>query len=167
MPRPETGTRSPLFLVRRCVGWLAPGFSRVRSGLIPLRIRSSRLAVVAEALEPGADAVVLTFRDGRQVALPSSLAEVLRASAREAADGHELTLLPSDATLTPAEVDELLDTLNRAGLPAFTKRLRDRPIPTTPCWPRSSLPPERCDLVCFGGDDGNRTHDPLLAKQVL
>ena len=44
--------------------------------------------VVAEAMESGADAVILTFSDGRQVALPSSLAEVLRASAREVADGH-------------------------------------------------------------------------------
>lgn len=63
---------------------------------------------VAEALESGLDAVVLTFPDGRQVALPSSLAEVLRASAREVADGHGLTVLPSDATLTPAEAAELL-----------------------------------------------------------
>ena len=64
--------------------------------------------VVAEAMESGADAVILTFSDGRQVALPSSLAEVLRASAREVADGHGLTVLPSGATLPPAEAAELL-----------------------------------------------------------
>lgn len=63
---------------------------------------------VAEAMERSAGAVVLTFSDGREVALPVSLAAVLRASAREVADGHALTVLPSDAMLTPAEAAELL-----------------------------------------------------------
>jgi hypothetical protein len=33
--------------------------------------------------------------------------------------------------------------------------------------PTAKAGPQRCDLGKFGGDDGNRTHDPLLAKQVL
>ena len=82
--------------------------------------------VVAEAMELGADAVILTFSDGRQVALPSSLAEVLRASAREVADGHGLTVLPSDATLTPAEAAELLG-LSR---PFVARLLDDGEIPS-------------------------------------
>lgn len=64
--------------------------------------------VVAEAMERSADAVALTFSDGREVALPASLAAILRASAREVADGHALTVLPSDVMLTPAEAAELL-----------------------------------------------------------
>lgn len=74
----------------------------------PTKDQAESAGEVAEALESGLDAVVLTFPNGRQVALPSSLAEVLRASAREVADGHGLTVLPSDAKLTPAEAAELL-----------------------------------------------------------
>ena len=33
--------------------------------------------------------------------------------------------------------------------------------------PTAKAGPQRCDLGKFGGDDGNRTHDPLLAKQDL
>lgn len=29
----------------------------------------------------------------------------------------------------------------------------------------AEVDPQRCDLGKLGGDDGNRTHDPLLAKQ--
>lgn len=74
----------------------------------PAADQRASAGAVAEAMEGSADPVVLTFPDGRQVALPSSLAEVLRASAREVADGHALTVLPSDAMLTPAEAAELL-----------------------------------------------------------
>jgi excisionase family DNA binding protein len=81
---------------------------------------------VADAMGQSTGAVVLTFSDGRQVALPSSLAEVLRASAREVADGHALTVLPSDAMLTPAEAAELLG-LSR---PFVARLLDDGEIPS-------------------------------------
>lgn len=81
---------------------------------------------VAEAMERSADPVVLTFSDGRDVTLPASLAAVLRASAREVADGHALTVLPSDATLTPAEAAELLG-LSR---PFVVRLLDDGEIPS-------------------------------------
>lgn len=63
---------------------------------------------VVGALSGSADGVVLRFPDGREIALPSSLVELVRASAQELADGHALTVLPSDAMLTPAETGELL-----------------------------------------------------------
>lgn len=50
----------------------------------------------------------MSFPDGRRVALPWSLVAVMRASARELAEGHAVTVLPADAMLTPAEVGELL-----------------------------------------------------------
>jgi excisionase family DNA binding protein len=52
--------------------------------------------------------VVLSFPDGSTVALPASLVDVVRASARELAEGRAVTVLPADAVLTPAEVGELL-----------------------------------------------------------
>ncbi len=75
---------------------------------------------MAEALEESAEVVLLAFPNGWQMALPSSLTEVLRASAREIAQGHALTVLPSDAMLTPAEAAELLG-LSRS----FVARLLD------------------------------------------
>lgn len=55
-----------------------------------------------------ADGVELVFAGGRRVSLPVSLVDVMRASARELADGHAVTVLSADAVLTPAEVGELL-----------------------------------------------------------
>jgi excisionase family DNA binding protein len=104
-----------------------------RTGLLKHAVRVDPTAdqlepagAVAEAMEFSTDAVVLTFPDGRQVALPSSLAEVLRASAREVAEGRALTVLPSDATLTPAEAAELLG-LSR---PFVARLLDDGEIPS-------------------------------------
>jgi excisionase family DNA binding protein len=69
--------------------------------------RSAGEVADAMAMEPD-DAVVLMFPDGRQVPLPASLVDVVRASAKELAEGHGVTVLPADAVLTPAEVGELL-----------------------------------------------------------
>lgn len=63
---------------------------------------------VAGAMATSSEGVTLSFPDGRRVALPSSLVTVMRASARELAEGHAVTVLPADAMLTPAEVGELL-----------------------------------------------------------
>ncbi len=52
--------------------------------------------------------VVLTFADGRTVPVPEALLDVVRASARELADGHAVMVLAADSELTPAEVGELL-----------------------------------------------------------
>ena len=41
-------------------------------------------------------------------------------------------------------------------------------IEGTPAEPATAeVGPQGCDQGKLGGDDGNRTHDPLLAKQVL
>jgi excisionase family DNA binding protein len=70
--------------------------------------------------------VVLSFPDGRTVALPASLIDVMRASAHELAEGRTVTVLPSDAVLTPAEVAQMLG-LSR---PFVTQLLDDGEIPS-------------------------------------
>ena len=101
---------------------------------------------VADALQRSADPVVLTFSDGRELALPASLAAVLEASAREVAGGHALTVLPSDAMLTPAEAAELLG-LSR---PFVARLLDEGEIPS------ERLPSSRhrrirpADVLAFG-----------------
>ena len=66
-------------------------------------------ADVAEAMAgQSADGIVLAFPDGRRVALPESLIDIMRVSATELANGNAVTVLPADAVLTPAEVGELL-----------------------------------------------------------
>ena len=66
-------------------------------------------ADVAEAMaEQSAAGIVLAFPDGRRVALPESLIDIVRVSATELANGNAVTVLPADAVLTPAEVGELL-----------------------------------------------------------
>jgi excisionase family DNA binding protein len=53
-------------------------------------------------------AVVLRLSDGTELAVPEALMKVLVASAGELSEGHSITVLPSDALLTPSEVAELL-----------------------------------------------------------
>jgi len=66
-------------------------------------------AVVAQAVAtPQALELLLQLPDGTAVPLPPSLVKVLRSSAHELAEGHAVTVLPSDVTLTPAEAAELL-----------------------------------------------------------
>ena len=64
---------------------------------------------VAEAMadEP-TEGVVLTFPDGRTVAVPAPLMELLGRASAELASGHAVTVLPADAMLTPAEAASLL-----------------------------------------------------------
>jgi excisionase family DNA binding protein len=50
----------------------------------------------------------LQLPDGTTLPLPDALLEVLRASAGEIADGHSVTVLPSEISLSPAEAAELL-----------------------------------------------------------
>jgi excisionase family DNA binding protein len=52
--------------------------------------------------------ITLQLPDGSSVPLPRALVDVLRASADELADGHAVTVLPSEVALTPAEAAELL-----------------------------------------------------------
>jgi excisionase family DNA binding protein len=68
----------------------------------------TRSAELAEAMDHAAEGVVLAFPDGRQVPLTEALLGVMRASAKELAEGRAVTVLPADAVLTPAEVGELL-----------------------------------------------------------
>jgi excisionase family DNA binding protein len=56
----------------------------------------------------GASELTLLLSDGREVALPASLVEILVASAGELSAGRAVTVLASEIRLTPAEVAELL-----------------------------------------------------------
>ncbi|MFT3855540.1 MAG: excisionase family DNA-binding protein [Ilumatobacteraceae bacterium] len=59
--------------------------------------------------------------------LPGALVKVLGASADELADGHSVTVLATDVSLTPSEVGELLG-LSR---PFVVRLLDDGEIPST------------------------------------
>jgi hypothetical protein len=52
--------------------------------------------------------VALQLPDGTSMPLPRALVELLRASADEIAEGHSVTVLPSEVSLTSAEVAEPL-----------------------------------------------------------
>lgn len=68
----------------------------------------SAAAVVEAMVGEGPDGVVLSFPDGRTVALPAALVDVVRATAGELANGHTITVLPAETVLTPAEAAQLL-----------------------------------------------------------
>lgn len=73
------------------------------------RGRSKDAGLVAEAMgEEPSEGVALSFLDGRLVALPAALVELLRATAGELAEGRAVTVLPADTVLSPAETAELL-----------------------------------------------------------
>jgi excisionase family DNA binding protein len=80
---------------------------------------SATAAQAAVTSAPGAE-VVLRRPDGTIVPLPPALTRLVAASLRELAAGHAVTVLPSEAMLTPAEAAELLG-LSRP----FTSRLLD------------------------------------------
>jgi excisionase family DNA binding protein len=65
-------------------------------------------ARVARAVRGRRGSLALQLPDGTSVPLPRALVEVLRASADELADGHAVTVLPSEVSLTPSEAAELL-----------------------------------------------------------
>lgn len=52
--------------------------------------------------------LVLRLHDGSEIVLPTSLMKVLTAAVSEFSVGHAVTVLASDARMTPAEVGELL-----------------------------------------------------------
>lgn len=65
-------------------------------------------AVVASAVRAPRGSLLLQLPDGTTIPLPHSLVEILRASAGELAEGHAVTVLPSDVALSPAEAAQLL-----------------------------------------------------------
>lgn len=83
-------------------------------------------ARVARAVGSRRSSLMLQFPDGTAVPLPRALVEVLRASADELADGHAVTVLPSEVALSPAEAAELLG-LSR---PFVVRLLDDGEIPS-------------------------------------
>lgn len=56
----------------------------------------------------GESRLVLRSSDGSEVTLPESLVKILLASASELSEGHAVTVLASETSLTPAEAGELL-----------------------------------------------------------
>lgn len=83
--------------------------------------RRSAAEVARAVASPRGRKLVLQLPDGTTLALPRALVEVLRASADELAEGHAVTVLPSEVALTPAEVAKLLG-LSRP----FVVRMLDR-----------------------------------------
>ena len=78
-----------------------------------LRVESKKAdresaAQVARAVRGRSRSLMLQLPDGTSVPLPRALVEVLRATAGEIADGHAVTVLPSEVALSPAEAAELL-----------------------------------------------------------
>lgn len=65
---------------------------------------------LAEVAHSQADAAgaVLRYADGSELPVPSALVEVLRAAAGELSAGHAVTILASEALLSPAEAAQLL-----------------------------------------------------------
>ena len=82
--------------------------------------------VVKAMADEGTDGVVLSFPDGRTVALPAALVDVVRATAGDLANGHTVTVLPAETVLTPAEAGQLLG-LSR---PFVVRLLDDGEIPS-------------------------------------
>lgn len=74
----------------------------------PKKAERESAAEVARAVRGPSRSFTLQLPDGSSVPLPRALVEVLRASADEMADGHAVTVLPSEVSLTPAEAAELL-----------------------------------------------------------
>ncbi|MBK9179794.1 MAG: helix-turn-helix domain-containing protein [Acidimicrobiales bacterium] len=74
----------------------------------PKKAERESAAEVARAVRGRTHSFTLQLPDGTSVPLPRALVEVLRASAGEMADGHAVTVLPSEVSLTPAEAAELL-----------------------------------------------------------
>jgi excisionase family DNA binding protein len=77
----------------------------IDAGTLPARAAGELAAALADEPTHG---VILSFPDGRRVELPASMVEVVRRVARELSTGRAITVLPTDTTLTPAEVAKLL-----------------------------------------------------------
>lgn len=103
--------------------------SSVLSGAVRVEPKSGEHEAVeraARAVASRPQSVMLQLADGTVVPLPAQLVEVLGASAKELAEGHAVTVLPSEVTLTPAEAATLLG-LSR---PFVTRLLDDGVIPS-------------------------------------
>jgi excisionase family DNA binding protein len=74
----------------------------------PKKAERESAAEVARAVRTRSRSLMLHLPDGTSIPLPRALVEVLRASADELADGHAVTVLPSEVALSPAEVAKLL-----------------------------------------------------------
>lgn len=74
----------------------------------PKEAERESAARVARAVRGRSRSFKLQLPDGTTVPLPRALVEVLQASADEMADGHAVTVLPSEVSLTPAEAADLL-----------------------------------------------------------
>ena len=74
----------------------------------PKKAERASAARVAQAVRGRSRSFTLQLPDGTTVPLPGALVEVLQASADEMADGHAVTVLPSEVSLTPAEAAKLL-----------------------------------------------------------
>ncbi len=74
----------------------------------PKKAERESAARVARAVRSRRSSLMLQLPDGTVVPLPRALVEVLRASADELADGHAVTVLPSEVALSPAEAAEML-----------------------------------------------------------
>jgi excisionase family DNA binding protein len=74
----------------------------------PKKAERESAARVASAVGGRSRSFTLQLPDGSAVPLPRALVEVLQASADEMAEGHAVTVLPSEVSLTPAEAAKLL-----------------------------------------------------------
>ena len=83
------------------------------------RTSAARIALAVAA--PHGQLFTLQLPDGSTLPLSAALVDVLRASADELAEGHAVTVLPSEVALSPAEAAELLG-LSRP----FVARLLDQ-----------------------------------------
>ena len=83
--------------------------------------RNSAVRIALAVAAPHGQLFTLQLPDGSTLPLSAALVEVLRASADELAEGHAVTVLPSEIALSPAEAAELLG-LSRP----FVARLLDQ-----------------------------------------
>jgi excisionase family DNA binding protein len=84
--------------------------SGVLSGATSVEPREGdrELATAVSQAAAGASELMLRLPNGREVALPAPLVQILLASAGELSAGRAVTVLASEVRLTPAEVGELL-----------------------------------------------------------
>lgn len=83
--------------------------------------RNSAARIALAVAAPHGQLFTLQLPDGSTLPLSAALVDVLRASADELAEGHAVTVLPSEVALSPAEAAELLG-LSRP----FVARLLDQ-----------------------------------------
>lgn len=70
--------------------------------------RESAAQIAHAVTAPRGHAFALRLPDGGTVPLPRALVEILQVSASELAEGHAVTVLPSEVDLSPAGAAELL-----------------------------------------------------------